>query len=72
MLTSDNNPSASRPEILTSGCLSREQLVLVLNLTESKEKVSKIPLVLSRWLAEAPEKTVASAASVAENLNILF
>ena len=53
---------------LTSGYLSREQLVRVLNLTESKSKVSNLPSVLSRWLIAlaAPAKTLRRDA----NLNI--
>ena len=57
---------------LTSGYLSREQLVLVLNLTTSNLKVSKMPPMLSRWLAWANDAAPTNAASTDVNLNIFI
>ena len=57
---------------LTSGYLSREQLVLVLNLTVSNLKVSKMPPMLSRWLAWANDAAPTKAASTDVSLNIFI
>ena len=49
---------------LTSGYLSREQLVRVLNLTASNLNVSNTPLMLSRWLASTHAIVAATAAMI--------
>ena len=56
---------------LTSGYLSREQLVRVLNLTSSKVKLSNAPFMLSKWLPALAKVTAALNATIAdESLNI--